>query len=178
MIGTFGFNGSHDIFITRSTSEAGLLPRFRRAMLLRLGRQPGPGTDMRLGISSPGIRNRKIVIRFSVNLRRNLEFLKIPRNWTYKDVSGPFSLMSFKSSLRDVSFRPKGPSLSKKRIERRGRRARAGVWRMSPHLLALVVVLGLILGDAAASLTNSAQAHIQFRWASESASPAPSSRAG
>jgi hypothetical protein len=49
---------------------------------------------------------------------------------------------------------------------------------MSPHLLALVVVLGLILGDAAASLMNSAQAHIQFRWASESASPAPSSKAG
>ncbi len=46
------------------------------------------------------------------------------------------------------------------------------------HLLALVVVLGLILGDANASLTNGAQAHIQFRWTSESASPAPSPRAG
>jgi hypothetical protein len=34
---------------------------------------------------------------------------------------------------------------------------------MPPHLLALVVVLGLILGDAAGSLTNGAQAHIQFR---------------
>jgi hypothetical protein len=39
---------------------------------------------------------------------------------------------------------------------------------MPPHLLALVVVLGLILGDAAGSLTNGAQAHIQFRWTSES----------
>jgi len=38
-----------------------------------------------------------------------------------------------------------------------------GGWRMPPHLLALVVVLGLILGDAAGSLTNGAQAHIQFR---------------
>ena len=44
---------------------------------------------------------------------------------------------------------------------------------MPPHLLALVVVLGLILGDAAASLTNGAQAHIQFRWTSESVSPEP-----
>ena len=40
---------------------------------------------------------------------------------------------------------------------------RQGGWRMSPHLLALVVVLGLILGDAAGSLANGAQAHIQFR---------------
>ena len=51
----------------------------------------------------------------------------------------------------------------KKGIEQARWESAQGGWRMPPHLLALVVVLGLILGDAAGSLANGAQAHIQFR---------------
>ena len=68
-----------------------------------------------------------------------------------------------KEVYRGVSFRSKGTNGVKKGIEQARWESAQGGWRMPPHLLALVVVLGLVLGDAAGSLANGAQAHIQFR---------------